>query len=411
MAWRAVAVTMLISPITNMRFSAKVLNNLGAIDFIELEADSKEDAERRLRSDGVRLVSLNAMGIGVRLQFNARKFPLDVFNQQLHSLLEAGQSIVDAIDILHDNDLTGRDQKVYRDLLHALKQGRQLSDAMEQQSTIFPPLYIAMVRATETTGGVKEAIQRFMQYRIQVALIRRKLIAASVYPAILVAMGMLVVAFLLLYVVPRFSIAFDDIQDKKQLAGFVYVWGSWVRNNSEIAWSSFAGFFIALVILILHPAFRRVVMTKSFLIPAMGRRMRIFQLARLYRTLGLLLRSGLPLTQALRLTRDALPSYLYTNMDGAYAQVSEGLPLSRALSQHQLATEVALRLLVAGESSGNLDDMLERIAHFHDQEVSGWVDLFGRILEPALMIGIGLVIGVVVLLLYMPIFELANSVR
>ena len=201
-----------------MRFTAKVLNPAGTIDLIELESDSREEAERRLRSEGIRLVSLQLLDTGFQFQFNVKKFPLDVFNQQLHSLLEAGQSIVDAIEILHDNDLTGRDQKVYRGLLQALKQGRQLSAAMEQQSTIFPPLFVAMVRATETTGGVKEAIQRFMEYRIQVAAIRRKLVAASVYPAILVTVGMLVVSFLLLYVVPRFSIAFDDIQNKKQLA-------------------------------------------------------------------------------------------------------------------------------------------------------------------------------------------------
>ncbi|MET3124368.1 general secretion pathway protein F [Oxalobacteraceae bacterium GrIS 2.11] len=394
-----------------MRFTAKVMNAAGSIDLMELEADTKEDAAQRLRSDGVRVVALQSMESGFQFQFNVKQFPLDVFNQQLLSLLEAGQSIVDAIEILHDNDLTGRDQKVYRTLLLALRQGRQLSSAMEQQSTIFPPLYVAMVRATETMGGVKEAIQRFMEYRIQVAVIRRKLVAASVYPAILVTVGLLVVSFLLLYVVPRFSIAFDDIHNKKQLAGFVYIWGSWVRNHSELAWSSFAGLITVLTVVIIHPASRRFAMRKLIQIPAIGRRIQIFQLARLYRTLGLLLRSGLPLTHSLRLTRDSLPSYLYANLDGAYAQVTEGLPLSRALSQNQLATEVASRLLVAGESSGNLDDMLERVANFHDQEVSGWVDLFGRILEPTLMVGIGLVIGVVVLLLYMPIFELANSVR
>lgn len=268
-----------------------------------------------------------------------------------------------------------------------------------------------MVRATETTGGVKEAIQRFMEYRTQVAAIRRKLVAASVYPAILVAVGMLVISFLMLYVVPRFSIAFDDIQNKKQLAGFVFIWGGWVRTHESWAWGGFAGVLIALAFTVLHPSSRRYVMVHLIKVPAIGRRMQVFQLARLYRTLGLLMRSGLPLTHALRLARDAMPSYLLTNMDGAYGLVTEGLPLSRALSQHQLATEVASRLLVAGESSGNLDDMLERVANFHDQEVSGWVDLLGRVLEPILMIGIGLVIGIVVLLLYMPIFELANSVR
>ena len=387
------------------------MNGAGTIDVMELEADSHQDARTRLRAEGIRLVSLTQTDTGFRFPLQRQRFDLDVFNQQLHSLLEAGQSIVDAIDILYHNDTAGRDHAVYRGLLAALRQGKQLSAAMEQQSTIFPALFVAMVRATETTGGVNVAIERFIQYRQQVAQLRGKLISASVYPAILISVGMLVVSFLMLYVVPRFSIAFDDIQNKEQLAGMVYVWGSFVRAHSELAWGTFAALLAAVIVGMVHPAPRRSLLSLLIKIPAIGQRIKVFQLARLYRTLGLLLRSGLPLTQALRMSREAMPSYFASSMDAACAQVEEGFPLSRALSNQGLATEVAARLLVAGESSGNLDAMLERVANFHDQEVSGWVDLIGRVLEPALMVGIGLVIGIVVLLLYMPIFELANSVR
>ena len=397
--------------IIDMRFIAKILNMYGTIDVMELEADSKIEAETRLRAEGLRIIALSQTDTGLYLQFPTQRFDLDVFNQQLHSLLEAGQSIVDAIEILYHNDASGRDKVVYRGLLSALRQGKQFSSAMEQQSTIFPALFVAMVRATETTGGVSVAIDRYIHYRRQVGQLRSKLISASVYPAILIAVGMLVVSFLVLYVVPRFSIAFDDIQNKEQLAGVVYIWGSFVRAHGEIAWGCFGTLIFAIIGCMVHPAPRRFGFALLIKISAIGQRMRTFQLARLYRTLGLLLRSGLPLTQALRMSRDAMSVHFTFAMNAACAQVEEGYPLSRALSNHGLATEVASRLLVAGESSGNLDAMLERVANFHDQEVSGWVDLVGRIVEPALMIGIGLVIGVVVLLLYMPIFELANSVR
>jgi general secretion pathway protein F len=393
-----------------MRFQAKVLGPSGVVEQTALEATSRAEAELRLRETGVRVISLAQVEEGLDLKFGGQAFQLDVFNQQLASLLEAGQSIVDAIDILQHNDSTSQDQRVYQALLQALKQGRQLSDAMAQQSTVFPALYVAMVRASETTGSVRVAIQRFIQYRVQVALIRGKLIAASVYPAILVTVGMLVIAFLMLYVVPRFSLAFDDVKNKAEVAGFVYVWGSFVRTHTIMAWSAFGTLLASMIAMIVHPSARRQGLSLLLRIPAVGRRIRVFQLARLYRTLGLLLRSGLPLTHALRMTRESMPSYYMASIDAAHAEVQEGHPLSRALGRQHLATEVASRLLVAGESSGNLDEMLERVADFHDQEVASWVDMIGRIIEPALMVGIGLVIGVVVLLLYMPIFELANSV-
>ncbi|MBV1777386.1 type II secretion system F family protein [Burkholderiaceae bacterium DAT-1] len=394
-----------------MRYQAKVVRASGQIDIRELEADSRDAAEARLKTEGLHVLSVQAQGNGLRLPFQGSSFQLDVFNQQLYSLLEAGQSIVDCIDILQHNDSSGTTHHVYAQLLQSLRQGKQLSQAMAQLPTVFPPLYVALVKASETTGSVPIAVQRFMRYRQQVALIRGKLVSASIYPAILVSVGFLVIGFLMLYVVPRFSLAFDDVQNKAQVAGFVFAWGNVVREHTVLAWGAFFALIAAMASAVIHPAARHKALTTLIAIPAIGRRIRIFQLARLYRTLGLLQRSGLPLTQSMHMARASMPAYFQPPIDAARMLVEAGHPLSRALSQQQLGTEVAARLLVAGESSGNLDEMLERVADFHDQEVAGWVDMIGRIIEPALMVGIGLIIGVVVLLLYMPIFELANSVQ
>ena len=134
------------------------------------------------------------------------------------------------------------------------------------------------------------------------------------------------------------------------------------------------------------------------------------QVARLYRTLGILMRSGVAIPAAMRMTIGALPAAMLAPMETAVARVSEGRALSTVMAECGLSTPVADRLLVAGESSGNLDDMLERIADFYDQEISTWIDTTGRLVEPLLMVGIGLVIGAVVLMLYMPIFELTSAI-
>ena len=136
----------------------------------------------------------------------------------------------------------------------------------------------------------------------------------------------------------------------------------------------------------------------------------VLQLGRLYRTLGMLLHSGVSVLAAMRMTRASLPQAMHGRVDEAARLISEGMPMSASLRDCGLGTEVAVRLLVAGESSGNLAQMMIHIADFYDQETAMWVDTAGRLIEPVLMLGIGLVVGAVVLMLYSPIFDLANIV-
>jgi general secretion pathway protein F len=159
---------------------------------------------------------------------------------------------------------------------------------------------------------------------------------------------------------------------------------------------------------VLHPAVRSWAHRRLLASRWIGERVRILQLARLYRTLGMLLHSGVSVLAAMRMTQASLPLAMQDDIASAAQAVSEGKAMSTALSANGLSTEVAERLLVAGESSGNLDDMMERIADFYDQETGIWIDMAGRVIEPALMLGIGLVVGAIVLMLYSPIFDLAN---
>jgi general secretion pathway protein F len=276
--------------------------------------------------------------------------------------------------------------------------------------SVFPSLYVAMVRASETTGTVKTSVRRYMQYQKQVDEIRRKLLAAATYPAVLVAVASLVVTFLMLYVVPRFSAVFDEAGPGRHGGGFVQVWGGFVRHHGLFAWSLAGGTFLGLGILLTHAGLRAALLRRLLLLPVVGARLQTFQLARLFRTLGMLLRSGVSALMAMRMTTAAMPPNLHGPMQAALQLVSEGRSMSSAFAECGLSTEVSTRLLVAGESTGNLDDMMEKIADFYDQELATWIDTAGRLIEPALMIGIGLVIGAVVLMLYMPIFDLTGAI-
>lgn len=394
-----------------MRFHAKVLNEALQVVDMQVDAVSESEARKLLATSGGRVVELRPLRSGFGGDAAVPKFNLSIFNQQLYSLLDAGQTVVDAIDMLGRNDKRGRSRAIYDTLLRELKEGNQLSDAMESLPSVFPPLYVAMVRSSETTGTIRESIERFMHYQKQVDDIRQKLAAAATYPAVLLAVGFLVISFLMLYVLPRFSEVYDDAGTMKQgAAGFVQMWGSFVRENEWLAWGSFLGFVACLLIVLFHPAVRSTAYRRLLSLPVVGERMWVLQLARLYRTLGMLLHSGVSVLAAMRMTRASLPVAMHANLERATRMVSEGVAMSSVMQQCELSTEVAVRLLVAGESSGNLDEMMGRIADFYDQETAIWIDAAGRLIEPALMLAIGVIVGAIVLLLYSPIFDLANIV-
>jgi general secretion pathway protein F len=394
-----------------VKFRAKILDGAMSVNDVEVDAISEAEARKLIATSGARVIEIKQARSGFASAGGSVKFNLAIFNQQLYSLLEAGQTVVDAIDMLGKNDRLGRNRSIYDTLLRELKEGNQLSVAMESLPSVFPALYVAMVRSSETTGTVRASIERYMHYQKQVDEIRQKLAAAATYPAILLVVGFLVISFLMLYVLPRFSEVYDDAGTMKTgAAGFVQTWGQFVRAHELLAWGSLMGIVAAILVAILHPEMRTWAYRKLLTIPFVGDRIWTLQLARLYRTLGMLLHSGVSVLAAMRMTRASLPVAMHENLDSAVRKVSEGIAMSTVMQQCGLSTEVAVRLLVAGESSGNLDEMMGRIADFYDQETAIWIDAAGRLIEPALMLGIGLVVGAIVLLLYSPIFDLANIV-
>ena len=163
--------------------------------------------------------------------------------------------------------------------------------------------------------------------------------------------------------------------------------------------------------LALTPAARRWLGAKLWKIPAVGSRMRLYQLARFYRTLGMLLRGGTPVVAAIDMASGLLAPALRPGLARAREAIREGRAISEAMSQHGLVTPVALRMLRVGERSGRMDEMMERIASFLDEEIARWVDWFTRLFEPLLMALIGVAIGAVVVLMYLPVFELAGSIQ
>jgi general secretion pathway protein F len=293
-----------------------------------------------------------------------------------------------------------------------LYEGRTLSYALQKFPADFPQLYVSTVRASETTGDLGEAMSRYIAYQTQVDYVRKKVMSASIYPLLLVGAGGLVTIFLMAYVVPRFSKIYEDIGTNLPLMSRLLLqWGKLLQAHGVLVLVGLTAAVAGFIYLAGRPAVKSRAMRWLWQIPAAGERMRIYQLARFYRTLGMLLAGGIAIVQAIRMVSDLLPPALRQDLAGAAGKISEGRSISYAMETHHLATPVALRMLRVGERTGKMGEMMERIAAFHDEEMARWVEWFTKLFEPLLMAVIGLVIGLIVVLMYLPIFELAGSLQ
>jgi len=392
-----------------MRFRITTLDGGHGIAFQELDALDEADAHRQAIARGLRVLAIQAQ----RWRGSRRvRLPLVAFSNELVALLEAGLSLVEAIDALTEKE---RDEPV-RQLLEGLRrrlyEGQSLSAALAEFPSSFPSLYVATVHASERSGAIAEALRRFVAYQQQIDLLKKRLINASIYPAVLLAAGTLVLLFLVAYVVPRFSGIYEDIGGDLPFASKVLMqWGRLLEAHGLAVLAGFLGAVGLAVHGVLRPGFRAALGRQLARIPMVGYRIELYQLARLYRTVGMLLRGGLPVVTAFEMTGGLLAVAARPRLAAATRAVREGRSLTDSLTAQGLTTPVAERMLQVGERSGNMGEMMERIAAFYDEELSRFVDLATRLIEPAMMTVIGLVIGVIVVLMYFPIFELAGSLR
>lgn len=395
-----------------MLYAVRAIRRMESIS-LRVEATDPAHARLQVESEGASVVSIKAFaGIaGFRLG-RGSAFPLLQFNQSLLILLRAGLSIVEAIEALAERETRTETRAVLRGVHGQLQTGVSFSAALASRPGVFPPLYVASVRANEKTGALPEAIERFIVYRAQSDQLRQRIVSASIYPALILGVGGLVIAFLLFYVVPRFSLVFQDMGDRiPAMSRWLLDWGRFAQGNAATLLLGGALLAALAVWAAGRPAVRIAAIRLLERLPRIHHFLRVYQLARFYRSLGMLQRAGIPIVTALDMVADVLPESLRERHAAARREIVEGRSISQALETHGLTTPVSLRLLRVAERSGQMGELLERAAAFHDDEVSQAIDWFVRLFEPLLMVAIGLVIGVVVLLMYAPIFELAGSLQ
>ncbi|TDY31184.1 type II secretion system F family protein, partial [Paraburkholderia rhizosphaerae] len=335
---------------------------------------------------------------------------LVLFSEELLALLTAGLSIVEGLEALLEREGSGRLRGVLERLLSGLREGKRFSSLLAEQPDVFPPLYVGIVRAAEGTSDLPRSLQRYIDYQSRIDQVRNKLVSAAIYPCILLVVGGGVAAFLIAFVVPRFATIYEGTgRSLPWMSQVLLDWGKFAAGHGlALAAAVCATVFLGGTVL-------RAAIAKSGLtsllarIPVIGPHLRIYQLSRLYMTLGMLLEGGIPIVPAMETAGGTISPALRDRLMQARVAVQSGTNLSAAFDREGLTTPISLRMLRVGERSGELGDMLNKSAAFYDGEISRWIDRFTRMFEPLLMSAIGLVVGTIVILLYMPIFDLAES--
>jgi general secretion pathway protein F len=394
-----------------MQFNVVAVDARQQVVSLNLEAASPTLAADELRQRGLTLLSLQSKGLNLSLKRKA-KFNTTLFSVELAALLGAGLNLVEALQTLADKDAHGERREVLGGLLGAIRRGEPFSQAVAAFPRQFSPLYVATIKSAERTGSMKEALGRYIAYQEEIERVRKKIVSATIYPAILCTVGALVIGFLVLYVVPRFARVYEDMSTtlpffSKVLLAFGSFMGSygWLVGIFCIAIAAASLWFLS------RPQGRSWLNLQIWRIPALGARMKTYQLSRLYRTAGMLMDAGIPALRSLGMARDLLAAHLRPQLLASEKQIRNGAKMSAALTAAGLATPVAARMMAVGERGGEMGKMFAEIARFHDDEVARFVDIFTRAFEPILMTVLGASVGLVVVLMYMPIFELAGAIR
>jgi len=396
-----------------MQFEVKALRGKEGVASLLLEAASAGDATRLAQNQGYSVLSAKPKNPWPGwMARRGASFPLLLFSQEVLALLDAGLPLVEALEALAEKEHRNDSRKILAQVVARLYEGQTLSAAMEQFPEAFPTLYVATVRASEKSGALSEALTRYIGYQTQLDVVRKKLVSASIYPALLMGVGGLVTLFLMGYVVPRFSVIYESAgNDLPWLSQLLLSWGKLLANHGAEVLATAILLLGGLIYGVSRPSVRRWALALLWRIPAVGERMRVYQLARFYRTLGMLLAGGAPIVAAMERVAGLLPPLLRGQLELAANRIKEGRVISESLEHNGLTTPVAVRMLRVGERTGGMGQMMERIAAFYDEEMARWVDWFTRLFEPLLMVLIGLVIGVIVVLMYLPVFELAGSIQ
>ena len=381
-------------------------------------AESEARLRREFEEKGLYVLAIQRAGRAAlgsfklprRNRISTREFL--VFNQELATLLKAGMPLVQSLDILRQRVTNPLLKSVLDDVFDRVRAGSSLSEAFEAQGPLFPGVYTASLLAGEKSGSLEQVIRRYVAYVKIVSGVKRKTISALVYPCILLCLSCVVVGIIVLRVVPEFGAFYNQFDRELPLSTRIIV----SFSNFAVAYFFLVVLAIAAIVFgfiawLKRPGNRRRFDRWILGIPTLGPIAQKFATSQATRTLATLLGGGIPLVNAIDVSARSISNqYLASELTTAAQQVREGRALAAAMMQSGAFPDVAIKMVEVGESTGALQEMLNSLSEFYDEEIETSLTRFITIVEPALLVIMGIIIAALLLSLYMPLFNLSTMI-
>ena len=402
-----------------MEFRCRLATPSGDIREGVYPAENEVKLRQDLEGKGLHVLSLRRRG-----RFNWQRFTRPkrrrvsthefiIFNQELAALLKAGIPLVESLDILRQRVEHRLFKSVLDDVYTKVNSGSSLSEAFEAHGTIFPGVYTASLLAGEKSGSLEDVLRRYVSYAQIISAVKRKTLSALIYPAILLGISLLVIGIIILRVVPEFSDFYAGLGAELPLATRV------IMKFSTILRSYFALILLgATAVAVIFLAWvnqpgRGVFLDRLLLkVPAAGSVASKLAMSQLSRTLATLLGGGIALVNGIDVVANSVGNRFFSQQLKAISkEVREGQALSTAMSTRDIFPSVAVKMVKVGESTGALQEMLNSVADFFDEEIETTLSRFMTLIEPLLLVIMGIVIAGLLLALYMPLLQLGAVVQ
>jgi type IV pilus assembly protein PilC len=382
-----------------------------------MEGDSQLDVEQRLRSDGLTVGRVRKEGgLNLEIQIGTGVTPKDlqIFTRQLATMIDAGLPLVQCLDILAAQTQNKSFAKILYQVKHTVEQGATFSDALKRHPKVFDDLYVNLVAAGEIGGILDTILNRLAVYIEKAVKLKGQLKSAMYYPTGILVVAIAVIAIMLVKVIPTFEKMYHDM-GHAQLPGPTQVvihMSHAVINNWYVILIGIVGIFVGLAVLRSGEKGRRIFDAGLLALPIIGPTLRKIVVARFTRTLGTLLASGVPILDALEICgRTAGNRVVQAGILRAKARIAEGHNMAGPLADAKVFPTMVVQMIDVGEQTGQMDQMLQKIADFYEEEVDTAVAGLTSLIEPVMMAFLGVVVGGLIVAMYLPIFKLAGNIQ
>lgn len=397
----------------------------------KIEAADEKDANAKLSGQGLMVNKLtqesapsgkakarkttakakSSGGFSFRKPIN--KEGLTIFTRQLATLLQAGLPLLRSLEVMIRQEKNPAFKEILTQVADNVRSGNNLSDGLAQHPKVFDKLYVNMIKAGEAGGVLDLVLSRLARFMEKSVRITKKVKSAMIYPIVVIAVAVAIVVLLMLMVVPKFQDIFNDMLGGAAMPALT----QYVINFSEFLQSYwYIALGIVIAIWFAFKAFKQTEVGKIIIdnavlrIPKFGTLARQAAISRFARTFGTLLSSGVPILQAITITRDIVGNAVIMNaMDKVHDRVRDGEPLARPLEQQSVFPSMVTSMIDVGEETGELAEMLNRIADNYDEDVDNAVSSITSIIEPIMIVGLALIVGTIVIALFLPIIGIIQS--